>query len=60
MDMELKRLEKILEKIPQIAKESYKYWVGQAGDYHRTYLLQWYRDSMELVTKIRKETEDVR
>lgn len=60
MDMELKRLEKILEQIPQMAKESYKYWTGEAGDWHRAYLLQWYRDSVELVVEMGKETEDVR
>lgn len=60
MDTELIKLEKVLRKIPQIAKESHKYWMGEAGDYHRVYLLQWYKDSMELFAEIRKEIEDVR
>lgn len=60
MDTELIKIEKILKKIPLIAKESYKYWKGEAGDYHREFLLQWYRESMELVGEIRKEIDYVK
>lgn len=60
MDTELIKIEKILKKIPLIAEESYKYWKGEAGDYHRAFLLQWYRESMELVGEIRKEIDYVK
>lgn len=60
MDIELIKLEKILKKIPPIAEESSKYWEGEAGDYHRAYLLQWYRESMELIGGIRKEIDYVK
>ena len=58
--MELTKIEKILKKIPPIAEESHKYWKGEAGDYHRAYLLQWYRESMELLGEIRKEIDYVK
>lgn len=60
MDIEIKKLEKILKQIPKITKENQKYWLGEAGEYHRFYLLQWYKDCMELVAEIRKEMKDVK
>lgn len=53
MDREVEQIEDILKKIFQITKESRKYWEGKAGDYHRAYLSQWCKDSMEQITTIK-------
>ena len=57
MKEESKKIENILKEISLIAGESRKYWQGEAGEYHRAYLQQWYRDGMELMARLRKETK---
>lgn len=57
MKEELGNLKKILTRIENIAKESQNYWLGEAGEFHRTFLLEWCKDSMQLVREI-EEVED--
>lgn len=57
MKEESKKIENILKEISLIAGESKTYWLGEAGEYHRAYLQQWSLDGMELIAKLRKETQ---
>lgn len=57
MKEEIKKIENILKEISLIARESKSYWQGEAGEYHRAYLQQWYLEGMELTEKLRKETK---